>query len=100
MYCSCAQQNKSGLQAGDKVKALKCLIRSGDTEKITFFAGVCRQAEIYTMAANYLQSLDWHARPDLAQSIVTFYSKVWPIKVLYTFNMRIMCSCIVGSDYL
>jgi len=64
------------LQAGDKVKALKCLIRSGDTDKIVFFAGVSRHAEIYTLAANYLQTLDWHARPDLAQSIVTFYSKV------------------------
>ncbi len=64
------------LQAGDKVKALKCLIRSGDTDKIIFFAGVSRHAEIYTLAANYLQTLDWHARPDLAQSIVTFYSKV------------------------
>lgn len=64
------------MQAGDKVKALKCLIRSGDTDKITFFAGVCRHPEIYTMAANYLQTLDWHARPELAQSIVSFYSKV------------------------
>ena len=66
----------SVLQAGDKVKALKCLIRSGDTDKVIFFAGVSRHAEIYTLAANYLQTLDWHARPDLAQSIVTFYSKV------------------------
>lgn len=63
------------VQAGDKVKALKCLIKSGDTDKIIFFAGVSRHAEIYTLAANYLQTLDWHARPDLAQSIVTFYSK-------------------------
>ena len=66
----------SVLQAGDKAKALKCLIRSGDTDKVIFFAGVSRHAEIYTLAANYLQTLDWHARPDLAQSIVTFYSKV------------------------
>ena len=28
------------------------------------------------MAANYLQTLDWHQHPDLAQSIVTFYNKV------------------------
>ncbi|KAL0037487.1 hypothetical protein WJX79_010742 [Trebouxia sp. C0005] len=66
---------KKYTQAGDKVKALKCLIRSGDTDKIIFFAGVSRHAEIYTLAANYLQTLDWHARPDLAQSITTFYSK-------------------------
>lgn len=64
------------LQAKEKVKALKCLIRSGDNSRIIFFAGVSRQAEIYIMAANYLQSLDWHSNPDLAQNIVTFYSKV------------------------
>ena len=64
------------MQAGEKVKALKCLIRSGNTDKIIFFAGVSRHAEIYTLAANYLQTLDWHSRPDLAQSIVTFYTKV------------------------
>lgn len=58
------------------MKALKCLIRSGNTDKIIFFAGVSRNAEIYTLAANYLQTLDWHSRPDLTQSIVTFYTKV------------------------
>ena len=64
------------------MKALKCLIKSGDTDKIIFFAGVSRHAEIYTLAANYLQTLDWHARPDIGHSIVTFYSKVRPDTVL------------------
>ena len=64
------------IQAGEKLKALKCLIRSGNTDKIIFFAGVSRNAEIYTLAANYLQTLDWHSRPELTQSIVTFYTKV------------------------
>lgn len=30
---------KKYTQAGDKVKAMKCLLKSGDTEKIVFFAG-------------------------------------------------------------
>ena len=34
---------------------MKALLKSGDTEKIIFFAGVSRQKEIYVMAANYLQ---------------------------------------------
>lgn len=42
-------------QAGDNVKAMKCLIRSGDKEKIMVFAGVSRSKEIYVLAANYLQ---------------------------------------------
>ena len=58
------------------MKALKSLIRSGDTEKIIFFAGVSRQAEIFVMAANYLQTLDWHKHPDLMKNIVAFYTKV------------------------
>lgn len=73
------------MQAGEKVKALKCLIRSGNTDKIIFFAGVSRNAEIYTLAANYLQTLDWHSRPDLTQSIITFYTKV-PLLLSCSFS--------------
>lgn len=78
------------MQAGEKVKALKCLIRSGNTDKIIFFAGVSRNAEIYTLAANYLQTLDWHSRPDLTQSIVTFYTKV-------LLHNSCQCSCCSGK---
>lgn len=42
-------------QAGDTVKAMKCLIKSGDKEKIMVFAGVSRSKEIYVLAANFLQ---------------------------------------------
>ena len=41
-------------------QAMKALLRGGDSEKVIFFAGVSRQKEIYLMAANYLQTLDWH----------------------------------------
>merc|ERR1719253_833363 len=44
-------------QAGDKLRAMKALLQSGDTEKIIFFAGTARHAEVYVLAANYLQSL-------------------------------------------
>ena len=44
-----------GVQAGDKLRAMKSLLRSGDTEKIIFFAGVSRNRDIYILAANYLQ---------------------------------------------
>ena len=33
---------KKYTQAGDKLKAMKCLLKSGDTEKIIFFANVSR----------------------------------------------------------
>ncbi|XP_039300434.1 intraflagellar transport protein 140 homolog, partial [Nilaparvata lugens] len=77
--CSHAGQlpscHKKFTQAGNKVKAMKALLKSGDTEKVIFFATVSRQREIYVMAANYLQSLEWQSQPDLLKNIVTFYTK-------------------------
>jgi hypothetical protein len=36
---------------------------------------VSRQNEVYIMAANYLQSLDWRGNPELLKHIVNFYTK-------------------------
>ena len=62
-------------QAGDKMRAMKSLLRSGDTEKIVFFTNLAKSKEIYVLAANYLQSLDWHSQPKLMKSIVQFYGR-------------------------
>lgn len=53
-----------------------CLLRTGDTEKITFFANVCRNRETYILAANYLQTLDWHNDSQAIETIKHFYAKV------------------------
>merc|ERR1719469_739388 len=66
---------KKFTQAGDKLKAMKALLQSGDTEKIVFFAGTARQPDIYVLAGNYLQSLDWHNDPEIMKNIIQFYSK-------------------------
>merc|ERR1719168_307078 len=66
---------KKFTQAGDKLKAMKSLLQSGDTEKIIFFAGTARQQDIYILAGNYLQSLDWHNDPEIMKNIIQFYSK-------------------------
>ena len=50
-------------------------MKSGDTEKIIFFAGVSRSKNIYVMAANYLQSLDWRKDPEIMKNIINFYTK-------------------------
>lgn len=76
---------KKFTQAGDKVRAMKALLKSGDTDKIIFFAGVSRQREIYIMAANYLQSLDWQNNPDILRNIITFYSKGKALDLLANF---------------
>ena len=54
---------------------MKALLKSGDTEKIVFFAGVSRQKDIYVMAANYLQTLDWRKDPEVMKNIISFYTK-------------------------
>lgn len=64
---------------------MKALLRSGDTEKIVFFAGVSRQKEIYMMAANYLQTLDWHSDPEIMKNIINFYSKAQAQESLAAF---------------
>eukprot|EP01112_Ceratiomyxa_fruticulosa_P014738 TRINITY_DN4247_c0_g2_i1.p1 TRINITY_DN4247_c0_g2~~TRINITY_DN4247_c0_g2_i1.p1 ORF type:complete len:273 (+),score=65.78 TRINITY_DN4247_c0_g2_i1:108-821(+) len=64
---------------------MKVLLKSGDTEKIVFFANVSREKDIYIMAANYLQSLDWKQNPELAKTIIQFYTKAKAQESLATF---------------
>ncbi len=64
---------------------MKALLKSGDTEKIVFFAGVSRQKEIYVMAANYLQSLDWRRDPEVMKNIISFYTKGRALDLLAGF---------------
>ena len=54
---------------------MKALLKSGDTEKIVFFANVSRQREIYVMAGHYLQTLDWQTDPEIMKNIIGFYTK-------------------------
>ncbi|XP_010134604.1 PREDICTED: intraflagellar transport protein 140 homolog [Buceros rhinoceros silvestris] len=76
---------KKYTQAGNKLKAMKALLRSGDTDKIVFFARVSRQREIYIMAANYLQSLDWRKDPEIMKHIISFYTKASALDQLASF---------------
>ncbi|XP_074475359.1 intraflagellar transport protein 140 homolog [Sebastes fasciatus] len=66
---------KKYIQAGNKPKAMRALLKSGDTEKIVVFANVCRQKKLFIMAANYLQSLDWRKNPEILKTIIDFYTK-------------------------
>nr|XP_051686227.1 intraflagellar transport protein 140 homolog isoform X2 [Oryctolagus cuniculus] len=76
---------KKYTQAGNKLKAMRALLKSGDTERIVFFAGVSRQKEIYVMAANYLQSLDWQKEPEIMKNIISFYTKGRALDLLAGF---------------
>lgn len=76
---------KKFTQAGDKMRAMKSLLKSGDTDKIVFFAGMSRQKEVYIMAANYLQSLNWQADGKVLKNIIQFYTKGHAFDLLANF---------------
>lgn len=76
---------KKYTQSGDYVRAMKCLLKSSDTEKITSYATMTKQKEIYILAANYLQNLDWHNEPEIMKRIIDFYSKAKAMQQLSVF---------------
>merc|ERR1711998_140947 len=89
---------KKYTQAGDKLKAMQALLKSGDTDKIIFFAEKSRQPKIYILAANYLQSLDWHSdNGDIMKAIINFYTKAKQYESLSNFYDS--CSQIEIDEY-
>ena len=74
----------------DVVKAMKALLKSGDTDKVVFYANTCREKDVYILAANYLQSLDWTADIGIMHNIIAFYRKASASEPLA--NFYIACS--------
>lgn len=64
---------------------MKALMKSGDTQRVIFFANIQKQRETYIMAANYLQSLDWKKDPEVMRSIIAFYTKGKSMESLASF---------------
>eukprot|EP00040_Diaphanoeca_grandis_P025866 m.144006 g.144006 ORF g.144006 m.144006 type:complete len:1357 (-) comp30348_c0_seq2:45-4115(-) len=67
--------SKKYTQAGDRLKAMRALLKCGDTAKIMFFASKSKTKEIYIMAANFLQTLDWRRDQEIMDNIKLFYTK-------------------------
>lgn len=63
------------VKLGNLKKAMKCLIKMGNKDRVVEFAHTCRLPELFIMAANYLQSLDWVENEDLVKTIVSFYTR-------------------------
>jgi len=87
---------KKYTQSGDHVRAMKCLLKSSDTEKICYYATMTKQREIYILAANFLQNLDWHNDPEIMKKIIDFYSKVRTEMITQT----VARSCHLTSPFL
>lgn len=88
---------KKFTQAGDKIRAMKSLLKSGDTDKIVFFAGMSRQKEVYIMAANYLQSLNWQSDGKILKNIIQFYTKGHAYDLLANFYAN--CAQVEIDDF-
>ncbi|CAM6098880.1 unnamed protein product [Calypogeia fissa] len=76
---------KKFTQAGNRVSAMKALLKSGDTQRIIFFANLSRQKQIYIIAANYLQNLDWHRDAQIMKTIIQMYTKAGEMESLASF---------------
>ena len=88
---------KKYTQAGMKTEAMRSLLKSGDTEKIVFFANTARSKEIYIMAGNYLQAGDWKSEPERMREILSFYTKGGAPELLAGFYCA--CADVEIDDY-
>lgn len=70
---ACAKLTKF-TQCGEKAKAMRCLIQCGDTRKVISYARRVKDRECLVLAANYLQSLDWHSNAAYTKAILTAYA--------------------------
>eukprot|EP01041_Mallomonas_annulata_P003422 gene3422-6789_t len=89
--------SKKFTQAGDRLRAMKCLLRGGDVKAIIQFASISRTEEIYRLAANYLQQLNWHESADIMKAIITFYTKAKAFENLANFYDS--CAQVEIDDY-
>ena len=78
--------SKKYTQAGDRLRAVKCLLRVGDTKAVIQFANISRNEEIYRLVANFLyQSMSWKDNVDIMKSIIMFYNKSKAYEALSNF---------------
>ena len=76
---------KKYYKAGKVVKGMKCLRESGDTRMIIKYAKMTKKKEVYILAANYLQLLDWRQDGSILESIKAFYTQAHAYEQLSRF---------------
>jgi intraflagellar transport protein 140 len=59
--------------ANEKIKGIKCLLKSGEVKSVIGFAQTARQTEVYILAGNFLQNQNWHNDPEIMKTIISFY---------------------------
>lgn len=64
---------------------MRWLVKSGDIDKMLFFAQASRDRAVYLMAARALQAADWRARPALLRRVAVLYEKAKAPRPLAAF---------------
>ena len=64
---------------------MKALLKSGDTEKIVFFAGVSRQRDVYVMAADIMKNIiSFYTKGRALESLASFYDTCAQVQARFT----------------
>lgn len=71
--------------ANEKMKGLKCLLKSSDMKAVISFAQTARQTEVWILAGNFLRNQNWHNDPEIMKTIIQFYSKAKSFESLSNF---------------
>lgn len=71
--------------ANEKMKGIKCLLKSGDVKAVIGFAQTARDTQVYVLAGNFLQNQNWHNDPDIMKTIISFYQKAKSFESLANF---------------
>mmetsp|Transcript_26256 Transcript_26256/g.40083 ORF Transcript_26256/g.40083 Transcript_26256/m.40083 type:complete len:251 (-) Transcript_26256:417-1169(-) len=73
------------MMANEKIKAIKCLLKSGEVKAVIGFAQTARHPEVYILAGNFLQNQNWHNDPEIMKTIISFYTKAKSFESLANF---------------
>lgn len=71
--------------ANEKLKGIKCLLKSGDVKAVIGFAQTARDTQVYVLAGNFLQNQNWHNDPEIMKTIISFYQKAKSFDSLANF---------------
>jgi intraflagellar transport protein 140 len=71
--------------ANEKMKGMKCLLKSADVKAVISFATNARDTQVFVLAGNFLQNQNWHNDPEIMKTIISFYSKAKAFESLANF---------------
>ena len=75
--------------ANEKIKGIKCLLKSADVKAVIGFATNARQTEVFVLAGNFLQNQNWHNDPEIMKTII--YTINDSVNCYYSIKQKNLC---------